>query len=133
MLKEVESYRKFFNGRGIKISFGVFKGEYQGKIYPESYTDEEIKCFGLNQESAKKIFRQKGKPCNAGYNVAFAGPDGLITPCADIPEEHLGHMFGKFQFQADIRKCPVDICGCPLNEYDKHLFKLALSECGGMT
>jgi hypothetical protein len=66
LMKEVKSYRELFHERGVPIQFGVFKGEFQGKSYPESYTDEEIKCFGLNQETAKKIFRQKGKLCNVG-------------------------------------------------------------------
>lgn len=132
LIHEVEFYRNFFNDRGIKISFGVFKGEYKGKIYPESYKEEEIKCFGLDPDSAKHIYRQKGKLCNAGYNVIRAGPDGLVTPCMDIPE-HLGHMYGKIYFQKRIRRCPVEVCGCPFNEYDIPLFRLALSECGVMT
>ncbi len=130
MKSEVESYRKFFGDRGVEISFGAFKGEYLGKTYPDSYTDEEIKLFALNQDSTRNVYRQKGRLCNAGYNVAYAGPDGLVMPCADIPE-HLGHMFGGFQFQTEIKKCPVEICSCPFNEYDKPLFRLALSECFG--
>ncbi len=128
MMPEVDNYRKLFGERGVEISFGEFKGEYLGKTYPDSYTDEEIGCFGLKQGSSRDIYRQKGKYCNAGYNVAYAGPDGLVMPCADI-HEHMGHIYGGFHFQKNIRKCPVEICGCPFNEYDKPLFWLALSEC----
>lgn len=130
MLKEVESYRNYFNNRGINISFGIFKGEYQGKTYPESYTDEEIKCFGLDPVSARHIYRQKGKLCNVGYNVFLADSEGLITPCFNIPEHH-GHMYGKLHFQKKIRRCPVEVCNCPFNEYDTHLFRLALEESFG--
>jgi hypothetical protein len=130
MKSELGYYRELFANRGVEISFDAFKGEYHGKTYPASYTDEEITLFGLDQNTARNQFQQKGKLCNAGYNVVFAGPEGLITPCMDIPEP-LGHMYGGFRFQTEIMKCPVEICSCPFNEYDKPLFRLALSRYYG--
>jgi organic radical activating enzyme len=124
---ELGSYRKYFADRGIDLGFDVFKGEFLGKAYPESYTDEEIELFGLDQNTARNQYRQKGKLCNAGYNVVFAGPEGWITPCMDIPEL-LGHMYGGFKFQTEIKRCPIEICSCPFNEFDKPLFRLALSK-----
>lgn len=128
LLSDVESYRKLLQAEGIVLTFGPFKGEYMGRSYPDSYTEEEIEVFNLAQKSAKGAqFNQKGDLCNAGYNVAVAGPDGLINPCYDI-RENLGNMFGTIKLQPEVRRCPVDVCSCPLNFFDESLFKLALTE-----
>jgi MoaA/NifB/PqqE/SkfB family radical SAM enzyme len=129
LLNDVEYYREMLRAEGIVLTFGPFKGEYMGRSYPNSYTAEEIEVFNLWERSAKGAqFNQKGSLCNAGYNVAVAGPDGLINPCYDI-RENLGNMFGAIRLQPEVRRCPVDVCSCPLNFYDESLFKLALSEC----
>jgi MoaA/NifB/PqqE/SkfB family radical SAM enzyme len=130
LLSDVESYRKLLQAEGIVLTFGPFKGEYMGRSYPDSYTDEEIQIFNLAKKSAKGAqFNQKGALCNAGYNVAVAGPDGLINPCYDI-RENLGNMFGTIKLRPEVRRCPVDVCSCPLNFYDEPLFELALAERG---
>lgn len=128
LLDDVEYYRELLRAEGIVLTFGPFKGEYLGRSYPSSYTDEEREAFILGQKSASGAqFNQKGSLCNAGYNVVVAGPDGLVNPCYDI-RENLGNMFGSIRLRPDVRRCPVDVCSCPLNFYDRGLFELALSE-----
>jgi MoaA/NifB/PqqE/SkfB family radical SAM enzyme len=128
LLPDVEHYRGMLRDNGIVLSFGPFHGEYQGRTYPASYTEEEIQGFNLGRKGAKGAqFSQKGNLCNAGYNAVSANGDGQLTPCRDV-RENLGNMFGEIRFQPEVRRCPVDACTCPVNFYDEPLFKLALSE-----
>jgi MoaA/NifB/PqqE/SkfB family radical SAM enzyme len=130
LTSEVEHYREMLGVEGIEFKFVPFKGEYEGRWYPAAYTEEEAKAFGLWERAAKGAqFNQKGSLCNAGYNVVVAGPDGIINPCYDI-RENQGNMFGTIRLQPEVRRCPVDVCSCPLNFYDEALFKLALAERG---
>jgi organic radical activating enzyme len=66
---EAEKYKEFFKNKGIELRFAQFCGKYNGKLYPEAYTDEEIRVFGLEDVLEIKMFHSKNKPCNAGYNV----------------------------------------------------------------
>jgi len=129
LLGEVEKYKEFFKKRGIELAFAQFCGKYNGKLYPESYTDEEIKIFGLEKAPDIKMFHSKGKICNAGYNVGVLFSDGFVRPCYQI-NESLGNIFDGIKFKKELIKCPHEYCGCPLNCYDKHLFEKALVECG---
>ena len=128
LLPDVDHYRGMLRDNGITLTFGPFHGEYEGHPYPASYTEEEIQVFNLGRKGAKGAqFSQKGKLCNAGYNVVMAGRDGQLTPCIDL-RENLGNMFGEIRFAPEVRRCPVDSCTCPVNFYDEALFNLALSE-----
>jgi organic radical activating enzyme len=130
LVNDVEHYREMLRAEGIEFRFVPFKGEHEGRWYPAAYTEQERKAFGLWERASKGAqFNQRGSLCNAGYNVVVAGPDGLINPCYDI-RENQGNMFGSIRLQPQVRRCPVDVCSCPLNFYDEPLFKLALRECG---
>jgi len=129
LLGEVEKYKKFFKQKGIELGFAQFCGEYNGRHYPEAYTDEEIKIFGLENASDIKMFRSKGKICNAGYNACVVSYDGTVRPCYGIPEI-MGNIFHKIEFKKELIRCPQEYCGCPLNCYDSYLFEKALVECG---
>lgn len=126
LLNEVEKYKEFFQRKMIDISFSHFIGEYNGKKYPESHTNEEIGIFGLNKQNTE-IHNQKGKVCNAGYNIGLVHPNGDIIRCSQINDK-LGNIYEKVTFKDKLIECPIEFCGCPLKSYDEHLFKKALNE-----
>ncbi|MCX5714801.1 MAG: hypothetical protein NT033_08395 [Candidatus Omnitrophica bacterium] len=129
LLGEVEKYKKFFERKGIELKFDQFSGKYNGRLYPESYTDEEIKIFGLEEASAMEIFHSKGKICNAGYNVCVAFPGGDVRPCF-LLYENLGNLYDGIKFKEKLTRCPNELCACPLGYYNSYLFERALAECG---
>lgn len=130
ILSKVEKYRLYFKKKGVSIEFLPFRGRYRWKQYPKSYTEQEIEIFGFGTSQNShtdiiKCFYQRGKICNAGYNVGVAFPSGDIQTCFLIGQS-LGNVFTKIEFKKNLIKCPFKYCSCPLNIYDLYLFKKAL-------
>ncbi|VAX20531.1 hypothetical protein MNBD_IGNAVI01-492 [hydrothermal vent metagenome] len=107
----------------IDFSFAPFYGKLEEKIYPESYTDSELKLFGLTNDEIS-CFLQKDKLCNAGYNAAVVFSNGNIYPCHQIKEK-IGNIYNQINFSKSLIRCPSKKCGCPLNKYDEYLFNAA--------
>ena len=126
LLREIEKYKNFFNEKGIKLNFSFFIGEYNGKEYPKSYTDEEIEKFGLNKIWLKKYYQYRGI-CNAGYNVGMVNSSGDVQPCFYIAET-MGNVYEKITFKKNLTMCPVKHCTCPVKQIDPYLFKRSLEE-----
>ncbi|MDD5556436.1 MAG: radical SAM protein [bacterium] len=123
LLGEVDTYRRFFREKGISISFAPFVGSYNGREYPKSYTEEEVKVFGL-KESCRDIFYPRGNICNAGYNVAMVLPSGDVISCFPL-HERIGHIYKGVVFRKTLLRCPLSFCGCPVYAYNPHLFQKA--------
>ncbi len=122
-ISRLNEFRDFYGGKGIDFSFGAFIGIYDGKKYPESYSDEEISTFGLDKSEQEK-FLQKGNPCNAGFNAAVVFSNGNVFPCFQIKEK-IGNVYERINFYRAPITCPARRCGCPLNVYDEYLFRKA--------
>jgi len=126
LLSEVEKYRFFFRKKGIDIYFSPFIGVYNGRCYPASYTAWEREVFGITKSDVIP-YHQKGKICNAGYNVGVVSPTGDISVCSQIGEK-IGNIYEKIQFRSELTICPYDNCDCPLNFIDRYLFEKALED-----
>lgn len=116
LLGEAEHYKRFFGQKGVPLYFDDCFTQYEGKTYPEDYTDEERKAFGLitKKDCMDRIY-QKGKLCNAGYNVCTVALDGKVYPCPGI-KDVIGDIHrGKIGFREELMQCPNDKCLCPLN------------------
>lgn len=120
----VESLKSEYKKEGIEFTFGSFYGEFNNKRYPDSYTEDELKIFGIDKNEFSKFY-QKNKLCNAGYNVGVVYSKGNIKPCFQIKED-IGNIYEEINFNKDILKCSFNYCGCPLNEYDTYLFNKAI-------
>ena len=124
LLSQVEKYKEFFQRNKINIQFGQYIGEYNGKKYPESYTNEELNIFTLSKDNVK-IFNQEGKVCNAGYNIGIVEENGDIFLCYQIRKK-LGNIYEEnIIFKDKLIICPAKFCDCPLKSYDKYLFEKA--------
>ena len=129
LLGEVEKYKRFFAEKGIRLYFDDCFATYGGKSYPDAYTDEERRVFGLprRQETLDKIY-QKGKLCNAAYNVCTIAIDGKVYPCPDL-KEVIGDIHrGGIGFKKGLTVCPMDRCFCPINFLYYELYLKALEE-----
>jgi len=125
LLKEADKYRKYFMERGIELHFAPFFGKFNNRRYPDAYTMEELRVFGLNRKMDVQIFHQFGKLCNAGHNVAFVDENGDIRPCFNI-KQNLGNIYVRIDFLGGLKKCPFKACECPLNVFYIDLFNEAL-------
>jgi MoaA/NifB/PqqE/SkfB family radical SAM enzyme len=122
--REVGEHRLYFKEKGVDLCFVPFRGRYRGKQYPKAYTEQELKIFGLE---AGEMFYQKGKLCNAGYNVGVVFPSGDAQSCFSL-DHGLGNVFKKIEFKKSLVRCPFKYCSCPLNRYEPDLFRRACQE-----
>jgi len=129
IVNKVVDYKKVFEGIGINLRFFAFRGTWKGKKYPESYTDEEIKLFNLDNslETSPDIFKRKGNPCNAGYNIAVMMNNLEIQPCFSI-EKNIGSMSKGVVLNKNLIRCPVENCGCPFFAFEPILYNMAVKE-----
>jgi MoaA/NifB/PqqE/SkfB family radical SAM enzyme len=123
LLDEITKYKRFFQEEGIHFHFDPFIGRYNEKTYPDSYTEKEIEIFGIDINQIEQ-FRQKGRLCNVGYNVADVSPNGNVTPCVRI-RKSIGNVYQNVEFNSKLIRCPFEFCGSPLNIYDPYLLKKA--------
>lgn len=109
---------------GLALKYVPFFGTYEGKKFPEAYSEEETSLFGLDLSLLKK-FNQKDSFCNAGYNAAVVFSNGNIKPCFQL-KENISNIYEEISFNTTpVLKCKSKICGCPMNEYDQMLLKRA--------
>ena len=88
-------YVKMFKNEGFLIKAIPFCGQYNGKIYPDSYTKEEKDILGMNEVWEKNV-KRKGTLCAAGQKSALIFPDGKVARCGQIGERILvGNIFDK--------------------------------------
>lgn len=138
LCEEAEQYKEKFQGMGIELRFSPFLGECRGRKYPSSYTDKELKAFGLrghreppaeDRSDLTAVGRhyQYHQICNAGYNVGVVDTAGNISPCHLI-KSSIGNIYADIKFRDNLIYCPFRFCGCPLNRYDSYLFEKALTE-----
>ena len=131
LVHEVEKYTRLFKKEGIDLIFGTFIGRYNGKKYPQAYTEAELEAFGFTKDNLTSNYPGaiNNLPffCNAGYNVGIVQPNGDIYPCDSI-KESIGNIYKKISFNRHISICPFKFCGCPLHSHDYRLFEKAVQE-----
>ena len=129
LVEKIIDTRNFFSDKGIYINTIPFKGKYENRKYPESYTEKELEMFGMSYDSDIKsfIYNQKEKICNAGYNCGVIHPDGSIYPCFENMKK-IGNIKRYINFSNKLMKCPYDYCGCALNLFYPYLFDKAKKE-----
>jgi MoaA/NifB/PqqE/SkfB family radical SAM enzyme len=126
-LSEILKKAEFFKQRGVDVKFAEFNGEYEGKKYPGAYTHEQRKELDLGPFIKEKWF-QKGKLCNAGFNIGFVHYDGVVFPCTQVKSFSLGNLEQGIQFREKLLVCPLEECRCPINYFDYYLFEKALNK-----
>ena len=112
-IPKLMEYVKMFKNEGFLIKAIPFCGQYNGKIYPDSYTKEEKDILGINEVWEKNV-KRKGTMCAAGQKSALIFPDGKVARCGQIGERILiGNIFDKsFKLLDKPQECDVDICPC---------------------
>lgn len=111
-------YHQVVSSAGLDMTANVFRGEYLGLPYPESYTQpqreiiEEIlgdELFVLEYMSGKDCF---GMPCTAGRDAITVELDGTVYNCP-FAREKLGSIFDPdFSIYAENGRCTTNWCKC---------------------
>lgn len=118
-MPQIDYYHKEFEKHGINFALAAFWGEWQGKKYPESYTEAEremMKPF-IGDISRVKYHleghKTKGKRCRSGQVYASIKADGKVTRCGPLSDKPIGNIFDpNFKLFDQPMPCEADICPC---------------------
>lgn len=127
-LTRIDEMKQILSDRKIDFQFAPFFGRYKDKIYPESYSDLELKLFNISKNNLA-FFSQKRNLCNAGFNAAVVFSNADVYPCHQIKCK-IGNIYENLNLSDTLVSCPSKKCGCPLNKYDIYLFEKALNKVG---
>ncbi|MBD3245147.1 MAG: 4Fe-4S cluster-binding domain-containing protein [Candidatus Moranbacteria bacterium] len=124
-IKRFKEINNRFQKEGLTLEAKVFKGLYQGKKYPESFTPKERKQFFNHiQDPIERIYSFKIPSfteihCSAGLNFFRITPNGLITRCPSDWETVGNLAKNKFNPYKKIKPCQVKYCDCPIASTEK--------------
>lgn len=122
-IKDIPVYKKEFEKQGLNFSVLTFWGKYEGKEYPQSYTEEEKKiigtCLGKREGEKFQVLPKKtyGKLCMAGNTYAVIHPDGEVLRCGGggVKGENvtIGNFFDdNFKLLDKPMPCHSEVCPC---------------------
>ncbi len=130
LLAQVPRYRELFQSSGLTFIVNPFQGTYDGRRYPEAYTDAERRlierCAAHLDDGAadsphkayvKRMLRPdspKGRLCRSGYLHIRIEDDGNVYRCEPYARrqwESLGNFFDeRFSLWQAPRLCRSDFC-----------------------
>ena len=114
-IEDVERYVDLFQEKNILMEITPFVGEWEGKQYLYSYTQEERDRLYISEDSywytrlssETSIRDFSGIPCLAGYRSFYIDPQGEFHRC----------LYDSLVLKEPLKKaapCRVDYCGCGL-------------------
>ncbi len=117
LFDQMEKDFEFLKSQGVEhIHPLTYQGIYEGKVYPASYTTEQVKIIRkLTLEPYEMLVTTdktdfKGKRCKAGKNYFFMDVKGDVYKCVTI-REHCGNLYdGTFVAATEPLICPADKC-----------------------
>lgn len=121
-MDKMDYYRRELKAKGIDFALAAFWGEYNGKKYPQAYTEKEreiIAPYIGNMDRVKHHLegeKTKGKLCRAGYCYASIKANGSVTRCGPLSNKPIGNFFDK-NFKLYHKPMPCEAEVCPCDEY----------------
>lgn len=123
-MKEMGRYKHEFEEYGILMSILPFRGKYDGKEYPESYTQEErehLRMLGTSSWTEKTLDfaldkekrNTQNKLCRMGQMYAKIRPDGQAYSCCAKGALKLGSILeDSFSLLENPFLCAETDCPC---------------------
>jgi len=123
-IKDIKFYQDKFLKYGISMFLQPFYGEYNGKRYPDSYTEDQLKVIYpfLGNRGGKtfevKNTNTKGKICLSGVIYAVIQPNNKIFQCGGFSLNNdnkpiIGYLGDEdFRLLDEPNICNFDICPC---------------------
>lgn len=121
-ISEIKKQIDVFMQEGMTITGRVFRGLYNGRTYPDSYTQKEIIDIQEYLDPLDTYFLNEGTsfvglPCLAGKRFVKVDNLGNIERCGDI-NQNLGNLFDRnIRLYKRSRPCTSKKCGCPYIGY----------------
>lgn len=117
LFDRMKSDFQFLQQQGVQhIHPLTYQGIHNGKAYPASYTEEQVKMICDMRIDDGELFAAtnslnfKGDPCKAGSNYFYLQKNGDVLSCATV-RKPLGNLFdGTFRPNQRPMLCPVSCC-----------------------
>ncbi len=114
LIERFEKDVKYCADRGVKIVPKSFKGPYNGKNYPDAYTDEEralLFKYDPGCDFAYEVPNNFGRRCNAGMSLLRVDTEGFVSRCVG-DKKVLGNVYSSFTIHDSPQPCQVNRCPC---------------------
>ena len=132
MIREFPQIFSYFDRNGIIVHPKIFRGFYEGRLYPQEYSESDRRTFSefydrsslldelpsthinpeCDIESLQGFLSFKGVPCLAGNRYVRIDYEGNIFRC-HMARSAIGNIFQKrFARFAGARICPYRTCPC---------------------
>jgi len=118
---KIEEIYSEFEKHGIRVYPNSFYGTYEGKKYPESYTDEQYEIMkkfsgGIKGKRDPNVHKERvsflGQNCYSGHTHVVISFNGDIQRCLS-DYTHLGNMYkGDMNLFKKPEKCAQKNCLC---------------------
>jgi len=111
--EKFKRYYKYFKSKGIELKPKPFRGKYEGKMYPDAYSEDEKRMI-LKYDShalTKLPFNLKGMRCDAGKRLFVIKTNGIAVRCYD-DNTILGNIFQGIKLNNNTKPCKADKCTC---------------------
>lgn len=120
LLEKVPAYLERLRGLGVPVSLDPFHGLYNGRHYPEAYSEQERLWLRESDWSRETIHdiklgarRTRDLPCEAGARYFRVLADGSVYRCLGAKDIPLGNIRdADFRLKAGPAPCPSDRCMC---------------------
>ena len=130
LLPRLDEFQEAFARRGLTFVANPFQGQYEGRKYPQAYTDEQkariaaatvgIEASAENashKEFVNQILARespRGRLCRSGYQHVRIEDDGMVYRCGEYSTkqwEPLGQFFDDaLALWEQPRLCRSDVC-----------------------
>ena len=124
LMERVEGDLEYFRSMGIALKeVKMFRGPYNGRIYPEAYTEQDRRLFrklDLTQYERSILDGKtgfQGRPCTTGQNAFHMDVYGNITRCNTVQTQYGNLFLEEYGFDELPMPCPAESCGCPYQAY----------------
>lgn len=125
-LQKMAYFKERIEKEGIRFSILPFNGKFNGKEYPQGYSEEERKLIldiCADDEVNRKTFEFKNNPkkesaskqgaCRMGQSYARIYPDGNVFRCCAKGALSLGNIIdGTFKLLEEPLECKIENCPC---------------------
>lgn len=113
LIEKFKKDYKYFKSRGIKLLPKPFKGKYNGKSYPSSYSKDEKNIISKYNPIAflQTPFNSRGFKCNAGKTFIRINMEGVITRCI-VDNTVLGDITKGITLNKEAEPCKQEVCEC---------------------
>jgi hypothetical protein len=116
LFDRVERDYKYCLDRGLKLIVKSFKGIWEGRSYPASYSEDMRNYLFENFEDDEMPYsfgtrKFLGRRCNAGMSIVQVWESGDVTRCV-ADTTLLGNVYTGFDLNGTPRPCVVARCPC---------------------